>query len=206
MRAHRATRPTRTTALAFVLAVALLAIAAVGPVSAAPPERVDEPIFLIFPDFTNGYVVFWNTTREAFCAWEAAEFEGDPPALQLVTATYHQVPSGPIIFRWAATGYIELWAFDADADFSGPCADTDDQTGPFATGTAHVSSNDNDLDHDASVEAGVQRSNAFGERGQGSLIDGSGMAWAYSWVFHVVGDNAGEFRVLAERAVLHPRG
>jgi hypothetical protein len=204
MGAHISPRQARRAAAATLVAAALLVTFAVAPVSAGVPERVDEPIFLIFPDFDNGFVAFWNTTREAFCAWEDNGFAGDPPALELVTATYHQVSAGPVIFRWAAVGHLELWTFDEDADGSGPCADTDGSSEPWATGTARAVNNDNDLDHDASVEAGLARTDAFGDRGRGTVWDSDGGAWKYGWISHVLRDNAGGTRVPVERWFLHP--
>ncbi|MBA2632120.1 MAG: hypothetical protein H0U86_03845, partial [Chloroflexi bacterium] len=197
-------RPVRLVAATVLVAAGLLATLAVAPVSAAAPERVDEPIFLVFPDFDNGLVVFWNTTREAFCAWEENDFEGDSPALELVTATYNETSRGPVIFRWAAMGHLELWTLDDDADGSGACPDTDGSSELWATGTARVAVNDNDLDHDASVEAGLRRTNAFGDRGHGTVWDAHGGTWQYGWIFHALRDNEGGTRVPVERSFLHP--
>ena len=60
---------------------------------------------------------------------------------------------------------------------------------------------DNDLAHDESVENGLFRTNAFGQRGNGSVTDGDGGTWRYGWTFRAVYDNDLEFR--ARRAVPH---
>jgi len=205
MRAHHPARSAHRGITALLAAATLAMTMAVAPALAAPPERVDEPIFLIFPDPANGVIVFWNTTREAFCAWEANDFEGDPPALQLVTASYHQVRSGPVIFRWAAVAHLELWTIDEGADLTGPCTDTDDSTEPWAVGTARAANNDNDLFHDESVAAGVKRTNSFGDRGRGTVWDANGDAWQYGWVFRAQISNTGDFTVRADHTFLHRR-
>jgi hypothetical protein len=181
-----------------------LALAAT-PASAGPPETVDEPFFFIFPDIENGFVVFWNVTRDEYCDWEASDFEGDPPVTHLVSVTYNGTPKGPVVFRFSDISHLELWSIDADADLSGPCQDTDGSSGPWASGDARATQNDNDLNHDESVDAGLHRTNAFGHRGQGTVLDANGDAWHYSWVFRAQRDSAGEFRLLMERGVLVPR-
>lgn len=59
---------------------ALTALAAVGvtaPAGAAPPERFEERLPLLFPDVDNGYVVIINSSRDAVCTDEQVQFEQD---------------------------------------------------------------------------------------------------------------------------------
>lgn len=181
----------------------ILILALAAPASAAPPERVDEPAFLIFPDPANGLVTFWNITRDGYCAWEASDFAGDPPVTQLIPVSYQQTPTGAVIYRWTATSHLELWTLDEDADFSGPCQDTDGSSEPWAEGSARATNNDNDLFHDLSVEAGLKRRNAFGDHARGTVWDASGSAWHYGWVFKAQLDGELNFLIRADRTFLH---
>jgi hypothetical protein len=195
-------RPMRKPA-AVIAALALLLTVAAVPVSAAPPERSQDPIFLIFPDLNYNYVVFWNITRDDFCAWQASDFEGEPPVTQLIPAQFNETPTGPVIFSWSATSHIELWTLDEGADLSGPCQDTDDSTAPWAVGTAHAANTDNDLFHGDSVDAGLNRTDSYGDRGEGTVSDASGDAWHYSWVFRALNDRNHVYReVVPLRSVL----
>jgi hypothetical protein len=196
------TRPMRKPA-AVIAALALLMTVAAVPASAATPERSQESIFLIFPDLNHDLVVFWNITRDDFCAWQAGGFQGEPPVTQLVPAQFNATPTGPVIFSWSATSHLELWTLDAGADLSGPCQDTDDSTAPWAVGTAHAANTDNDLDHGASVDAGLNRTDSYGNRGEGTVWDASGDAWHYSWVFRALNDRNHVYReVVPQRSVL----
>jgi hypothetical protein len=76
---------------------------------------------------------------------------------------------------------------------------------PWATGTSHVAATDNDLFHIASIEMGLYRSNAFGDRGQGMLADASGAGWHSSWAFHVAINRRDEIVNLRDRSVLRRR-
>lgn len=189
--------------ISLLAALALLLGLAAPTVAGGPQEQFEEPIFLLFADTTNGVVTFWNITRDDFCAWEESDFAGDPPVVDLVTAHYRQTPTGPVISRWTATAHLELWTLDEDADFSGPCQDTDDSTEPWAEGTAHVTNVDNDVSHDQSVDAGLKRTNAFGDHGRGTVWDADGGAWHYGWVFKAQIDNELNFRTVADHTFLH---
>ena len=162
---------------ALVGIVGLLIATLALPALADPPEQVDDPLFLIFPDVENGLVVFWNVTRAGFCAWEAGGFIGPSPALEDVTISFHETGQGVLNGSYHETRPLELWNMDEGADLSGACQDTDGQSGPFATGDATVTASDNDVDVSGT------RTNAFGERGQGKVFDSDGGAWHYSWVF-----------------------
>ncbi|CAN5824526.1 hypothetical protein BH24CHL6_BH24CHL6_00030 [soil metagenome] len=188
-------RAFRASLLALILALAVAA-----PVSAAPPERFEEPIFFIFPDLNYGLAVFWNITRDDFCAWQESDFDGPPPVTRLVNVQFNETANGAVVVRWAATSSLELWALDADADLSGPCPDTDDSSAPWAAGSAHVKSNDNDLFVSGS------RTNSFGDSGKGTVTDAAGGSWHYSWTFHALIDRDFEFRAVVERSLLKQRG
>ena len=188
-------------------AAVILTLGLVAPASAAPPERGEEFIWTILLDEEHGLVGFWNMSREAFCDWQASDFEGDPPVDHLIPIMLVFEPTGAIKTRWGDVAPLELWALNEDAPLTGPCEDTDDSESPWAAGSAMNTGTDNDLDHNASVENGLRRSNAFGERGNGSVTDGDGETWKYGWTFRAVGDNDGEFRdVVPFRTVLAPGG
>jgi hypothetical protein len=192
---------------ALIAALTLLLTVAAVPVSAAPPETGQEPVFLIFPDLNYNLVVFWNITRDDFCAWVESGFEGEPPVTKLIPVRYNETPKGPVIFTWSATSHLELWTLDTDADLSGPCKDTDDSSEPWAVGTARATSTDNDLCHSCSLEAGLNRTDSFGLGLEGTVLDASGDAWHYSSVFRGVIDRNDNFRgVVADRSLLTQRG
>jgi hypothetical protein len=202
MHEERAMRKTAAT----IAALAMLLMLAVTPASAQPVEE-QVTYFSIFPDPSHQLVVFWNISRDDYCAWEASDFEGDPPVTKLITATLNETPTGAVLGRLHATSSLELWTLDEGADLSGPCQDTDDSSAPWATGSATVTSTDNDLFHDDSIEAGLHRSNAFGERGQGSVTDASGDIWGFSWVFQALIHGDDDFRELVpHRTTLTARG
>jgi hypothetical protein len=191
---------------AVVAALAMLLTLSAAPASAQPHEE-EVALFSIFPDTAHDVVVFWNITRDDYCAWEASDFEGEPPVTTLVVAQVLDTPTGAVMARHQTTSSLELWTLDEGADLSGPCQDTDDSSEPRATGSATVSSTDNDLFHDDSVEMGLHRTNSFGERGQGTVVDASGQAWHYSWTFQAQLDQDNEFReVVPHHSVLVRQG
>jgi hypothetical protein len=179
---------TRSTALAALALALTLAV----PVSAAP-EPFEAPLFSIFPDVEHGVVVFWNIGRADYCAWEAGGFQGEPPVTELVGGRFNVLPDGAIVGAWAMTSSLELWTLNADAALTGPCEDTDDSSGPWAVGTARVSSTDNYVHFDAPIP-GVTRGNSFGEQGNGWVVDISGATHRYSWGFRAVAGPQGGYR------------
>ena len=181
-----------------------LTISAAGAASAGPPERFEDPGFYnIFPDVENQLVVFWNITRDDYCAWEAGGFVGDPPIDSPVPVQLVTTPTGALVFRWDAVRYFELWTMNEDAPLTGPCEDTDDSTEPWAVGSARYMGNDNDLDHAGSVEAGLYRTNSFGNRGQAMVVDADGQWWAYNWAFRGVYDKNLDFNPVVDFHRLH---
>jgi hypothetical protein len=92
---RRATHPTwdpvppdrqgtmRRTLLSALVAALLLTVA--GPVSAVPPERIEEPVFFIPGDEADGLVTFVSITRADLCAWAQGGAEGPPPVSQPIT-------------------------------------------------------------------------------------------------------------------------
>lgn len=186
---------------------ALLLAAAVATPAAASPVVGETDWFTIWPDTENGLVVFFNITRDDFCAWEASDFEGPAPVTMLLTTRENETPTGAIVFSVAGTSSLELWQLDADADLSGPCQDTDASSEPWAVGTASYAFHDNDFDHNASVEIyGLSRTDAFGESAQGRVVDSAGTTWQYSWTARNVYDKNLDFRPLLRRGVLSGGG
>jgi hypothetical protein len=189
--------------LSLVGALALFMTVTAVPVQADPPVQVEEPIFFIFPDVENGLAVFWNITRDDFCAWEASEFTGPPPVTEPITASFHETGQGAIVTSFHASRPIELWKFDDDVPpLLGACEDTDDQTGPWATGVVSVTANDNDL------EVSGTRTNSFGDRGRGTVEDGDGGRWHYSWTFRAtcLVDCEVDFSLKVENTNLQKKG
>lgn len=193
--------------LTSLAAAAILTLGLVAPASAAPPERGEEFIWTILLDQEHDLVAFWNMSREAFCEWEASDFDGDPPVDHLIPIMLVFEPTGAIKSTWGDTAPLELWTLNEDAPLTSPCEDTSDSESPWATGSAMNRGTDNDLDHGVSVENGLRRTNSFGEHASGSVTDGDGQTWKYGWTFRAVGDNGGEFRDLVPfRTVLAPGG
>ena len=95
---------------------------------------------------------------------------------------------------------LELWRLDEDADLTGPCQDTDAQSGPWAVGAARTVRNDNDLDVSGT------RSNAFGERLVGTATDADGAVWHVSGHVRLLITRDGEFRFLNENVTLSRGG
>ena len=186
---------------ALMGSMALLLTMAV-PVSAAPPERFEAPFWLIFPDVDDQVVVFWNMTRDDFCAWQESDFEGEPPVDTLISGTEHVTGSGAVHQRWSGSAHFELWTLNEDAPLTGPCEDTDDSTEPWAVGSGSASSRDNDLFHFDSIQMGLHRTNTFGTRGRATVEDADGQMWTYDWNVHYHTDKHDEFRVIFERQEL----
>jgi hypothetical protein len=187
--------PRRQALLVLALLSTLLTLAA-APASAAAPVREEIDSFIIILDPEHELVVFWNISRDDFCAWEASNFEGPAPVQQLIPAKFIETGKGAVVMHGAGVSTLELWALDEGADLSGPCQDTDAQTGPWAVGTAHWTRNDNDLDVSGT------RTNAFGERLQSTVVDPAGNTRHFSGHFRAVFDRDGEFRVVSEQFTL----
>jgi len=179
-----------------ILIVLLLVLAVQAPASAEPPERTEAPWINVFVDDEHQLVVFWNITRADYCAWAESGFTGTPPVDRLIPTQFIETANGAVVVKFSATSTLELWALDADADFSGPCADTDDSSVPWAVGSAHVTANDNDLFVSGS------RTNSFGDRGRGTVWDASGAGWRYSWTFRTLTDRDFESRAVVDRSTL----
>jgi hypothetical protein len=188
-------RRTRQPLLILAL-LSMLMTLAVAPASAAPPAREEVDFFAIALDPEHELVMFWNITRDDFCAWEASDFEGPAPVQRLIPANFVETRQGAVVLLGNGVSTIELWALDEGADLSGPCQDTDAQDGPWAVGTARWTLNDNDLDVSGT------RTNAFGERVRGSVVDGAGNTWRFSGHVRLVIDRDGEFRIVSEQFTL----
>ncbi len=170
------------------------------PAQASPPETFDVPIIVLFADEENSNAVFWNITRDDFCGWAAGGFMGEPPAIELVPITVNETGKGAIVASYKETRPIELWNFDDPDDLVDPCTDTDEQAGPWATGDVTVKAHDNDL------FVSLTRMNAFGENGTGTVYDGDGAAWHYSWTFLAQIDMDGDFRIVVGNSNLKKKG
>lgn len=177
-----------------IAALAVLMTGPAAPASAAPPQQVEDPFIFLFADEENGLALFVNITRESFCEWEAGGFVGPPPVEELISAQFNETGKGAIVLSiQQADVSIELWRLDQDVPpFVGACEDTDEQVEPWATGTARIEANDNDLD------VSLTRTNSFGNRGQATVYDANGDAWHYSWSLRALITRDGEFRVAAE--------
>lgn len=187
--------------LTLVAAAAMLFTLIAAPAAHAdPPEQVNDPIFTIHLDPQNNVAVFWNIARDDFCDWVAADFEGPPPVQKLVPAMAHEVRSGAVMARYKATRYTELWNINDPDNPLGPCEDTEGQDGPWATGYINSTAHDNDL------FVSLTRANAFGETGTGTVYDGNGGAWHYSWTVKFQITRNDEFRVLSYNFNLKPTG
>lgn len=190
------TVPLRRRAAGLAALVALLASAVASPAAAAPPSRIEVDVFIVALDLEHELVVFWNISRDDLCEWEAGGFVGPAPVTTLIPAREHVVSGDVLMATYGGTSALELWMLDADADFSGPCQDTDDQAGPWATGWAHLRGRDND------VEVSLSRTNAFGEQMAGTVVDVDGNTWHFSAGIQLGIDRNGEFHVRAERFTL----
>ncbi len=182
--------------VAAAAALALLATAAVSPAAAAPPDRIEVDVFVISLDPEHELVVFWNISRDDYCAWEESEFAGPAPVTTLIPAQEHVVRGQVLMATFGGTSSLELWMLDEDADLSGPCQDTDAQAGPWATGTANLKGRDND------VQVSLTRTNAFGEQLNGKVVDVDGNTWRFSMGFGLRIDRSGEFHFITERFTL----
>lgn len=187
-------------AIALLGATTLLLTIAVVPAQADPPEQSEEPIMTLFLDDENHMAVFWNVTRDDFCAWEAGGFDGPPPVQELVPAAAHETGQGAVVGTWRATRHLELWDVSEVAEPSGPCEDTAGLSGPWATGYGASAGNDNDLDVSGT------RTNSFGDHVQGTVQDGDGGQWHYSSHFRAHIDRDFEFTVKTVNTNLKKKG
>jgi len=190
----------RRTIVAILATLALVAGAV--PAGADPPTQ--EKLAPGFPDFENGFAVFINHDRAAVCTPEQVAFEewlielfaffdgegpdpGPPPpepaeveGFDELQVNFKETKKGAVVASAHGSDlYIELWPFVEDAPGVGPCTDTSEETGPWATGTTSYHGNDNDL------FGSETRGNAFGDRGKASLTDNEGGEWSYDFRFHV---------------------
>jgi hypothetical protein len=179
-----------------VAVLALLTAAVASPAAAAPANRIEVDVFSTILDLEHELVVFWNISRDDFCAWEATDFDGPAPVTMLIPAHEHEVRGELLMVNWGGVSSLELWNLDEGADLSGPCQDTDAQAGPWATGTAHQRGHDNDID------VSLTRTNAFGENLTGTVVDGDGNTWQYMSRFMARIDRNDEFYFLGENFTL----
>jgi hypothetical protein len=181
---------------ALIAGLTVLATSMASPAAAAPPDRIEVDLFTIMLDLEHELVAFWNISRDDFCAWEASDFEGPAPVTTLIPAQEHTVRGEVLMATYGGTSSLELWMLDEGADLSGPCQDTDAQTGPWATGSARLKGHDND------VFVSLTRTNAFGEQLTGTVVDVDGNTWRFSAGIQLRVDRNDEFHFITERFAL----
>ena len=186
----------------LVAALAVLVLGVTAQTSAAPPEQVElDDFFPLFADVENGLGLFVNIGRDDYCEWVDGGFVGPPPVDQTISVQLKETGKGAVVASFEGDLSIELWRFDPDVPpLVDPCVDTDAQSGPWATGTAHVQANDNDFD------GSHTRTNSFGVRGQGTVEDASGGTWHFSWTDRLQVTKDDEFRERTSNFNLHPIG
>lgn len=168
-----------------------LMLAAAPMAQAAPPDRIDFPVFHAFYDFEHDLTVLWNVTRDDICEWAAGGFMGDPTVIELVPIQVKSTGKGALVFSSQATRPIELWG--------GGIGVLCDTASLWASGDAHATGNDND------VFVSGTRGNAFGDRAQGTVMDEEGGLWHYSWAF-TAQESAETFDIRAENYTLKKLG
>ncbi|MFN2344840.1 MAG: hypothetical protein ABR616_03895 [Dermatophilaceae bacterium] len=193
---------TKTRALAAALgAVLLLGVAAAPATAVGPPEVFEDPFAFTGPDFEHGFVVFINTSRQAFCSdeqvareqaiidWigngaveeEFPEWALERPAgFETWTPQTIDSPKGLIAQLNESDQHIELWRLDEpeDAFGVGACLDTDDRHELFASGSATIKGTVNDL-----FESGLRPASVDYIRGTADLqgVDRSDYRYTFSW-------------------------
>lgn len=193
-------------------AVTMMLMAMTAPVAADPPPESgavvrifnDREGFGIFPDTTNGYWVFSNASRAAFCEWFDAE-EPPPPPPNLDGDTVQVVfASDALVVMVEAGGPTTLHEFTGDEP-GNPC-DGSEAEASFS-GDVKVRVNDNDAPN------GGKRGDSFGDRGQGVLYDSDNNAYHYSWTFRAIWppdenfpEDPANLKVATEKFNLHPIG
>ena len=128
-------------------ALTLSLTATASPASAIPPHAQNvADILAVFLDADNGLVGYLNITREDFCDWETGGFVGAPPLLKPTSPAWERITgTGEVGGVARDTLALELWPLDANAGGVSSCDDTNDATGPFATGPADVRASDRRL-------------------------------------------------------------
>ena len=182
------------------LGALLLAGSTAPPASAGPPLDFEEAFAFTGPDVDNGFVVFINTSREAFCSAEQVAreqaiidwLEGGmvdpfpewalerPDGFETWTPLVVDTPKGAVAHLNESGQHIELWRLDdpADAPGVGACTDTDDRDQLFATGTASITSTVTDL-----FDQGLRPAALDHTRGSADLVgvDGADYRYTFSW-------------------------
>ncbi len=223
---------TRFVSAGSVLAAFTLGIGVLLPTTTAqaatPAETIEVGPSIQAIDDDQGLLLFVNSTRADYCtptmvAWEEAvlawletDMSTEPPpypgydSLETFSATRMPVGRHNAWSRWSAQVTVELWEFDEgvfpDHLGAGPCTDSDEATGPFATGIGTWTQSDNDSWGDP-PEPGP-RTNAIKDTIQAEL-SGPGGDYAYTATIHtVIRDVLTDFRFLHGdwRSTLTPLG
>jgi hypothetical protein len=193
----------RSRSLAGIIAASLALAIAAPAASAAPPDKLQIPLTIQFPDFERGLVGFLNTTRTDYCTqsvvdfeqffidleeWESGDMQDPPPEFpgepefpdgeKLVNIQEKVTGRGAIVGHARGSDLVaELWPMVGNPPGAGPCTDSDGSATPW-TGKGSFRGNDNDLDVSES------RGNAFGER-ISMRVSRNGHHGRYEMRFHV---------------------
>jgi hypothetical protein len=184
-------------------ALLLLGVAGSPASAVGPPEVFEDPFAFTGPDFDNGFAVFINTSREAFCTEEQVArevafvdwIEGGmvdpfpewalerPEGFETWTPSVIDSPKGIIANLKETDQYIELWWLDdpEDAFGVGACLDTDDRLELFATGSADIKATATDL-----FEEGLRPAAIDHFRGRADLVGVAGTDYAYSFSWRLI--------------------
>ena len=166
---------------------------------AAAPDKTEIPFTIQHLDLEHELVTFGNLGRGAYCTPAVVQWEediltwleggmvGPPPAdppfpdgLEPISVQTKATGKGAIVAQAKGSGlYVELWELESNPPLIGPCTDTDDGAGLFATGTMRFHGKDNDFD------ATGTRGNAFGDQGRAAVTDGAGDTYRYTWLFRL---------------------
>lgn len=169
------------------------------------PEQValEEWAIVYGEDFFVWTEILGNPPED-FPGEQPPPFPDPVEGIDDVRTKFKEVGKGAFVASARASDlHIELWPFVDDPPGFGPCLDTSEETGPWATGTTSYQGNDNDL-----FGSGT-RGNAFGDHGTASLTDDAGGEWTYEWRFHLNSkchaDEFGPPACLTDVATLTPR-
>jgi hypothetical protein len=160
----------------------------------------EDPFAFTGPDLDHGFVVFINTSRDAFCTDEQVARElaivewiedgqvdpfpewalERPEGFEAWNSMLIDSPQGVIGHLDESEQYIEMWWMDEPEDRFGvgACLDSDDRDEMFATGTADVKATATDL-----FESGQRPAAIDHFRGSAALtgVDGRDYRYSFSW-------------------------
>jgi len=173
----------------FVAVLALLMLVPAFAAGANPPDRFEQPDFVVVHDFQNDLAVFWNVTKESYCAWvEDPTPDPLPEVLKDLEFTFVQAGNGYSTQSYNETSDIELWVLNGGSQ-DDVCLMNGE---PWAQGVARASLRD------------IQDPDTVGTflskiHGQGTVFESeTGDPWHYSWTTLVSIDETGDNHVVEE--------